>query len=69
MPPKVSKAAAARIPGATFLQVAGGHLVHEEAEAAPRLAALIRDWLEATLSGQAGSQAGSQTGSASPKII
>lgn len=55
VPPRVSKAAAAAIPGAEVRRIPGGHLVHEEQAAAPGLAVTIRDWL--------------QTVQASPKII
>ncbi len=43
VPPHVSEQAAARIPGAALLRVAGGHLVHEEPGQA--LLTPILDWL------------------------
>ncbi len=53
VPPSVSHEAARGIPGATVLDVPGGHLVHEEMP--DGLSALILDWLQA--------------GEAAPKIV
>ena len=57
VPPRVSAAAARRLPGAEFVQLPGlGHLAHEED--APAVAAVLQPWLEARLAGSAQDRGG-----------